>query len=123
MQLINTVFCNSYSQLKTHLHDSVNTYISDQIEKAAEAISITLQEKISDDDVILTYGCSSLIQHILLEAKAANRSFRVVVVDARPHHEGLEMLRRLVAKDIKCTCIQINAVGFIMPEVKEHARN
>lgn len=95
----------------------METYIRDQIEKAAEAISIMVQEKISDGDVILTFSCSSLIQHILLEAKSANRDFRVVVVDARPHHEGLELLRRLVAKDIKCTCVQINAVGFIMPEV------
>lgn len=100
-----------------HLIECVEIYISDQIEKAAEAISITVQEKISDGDVLLTFGCSSLIQHILTEAKANNRKFRVIVVDARPCHEGLEMLRRLVNKDIHCTCIQINAVGFIMPEV------
>lgn len=104
-------------QLKQHLLDAIETYVRDQIDKAAEAISITVQEKISDGDVILTFGCSSLIQNILLEAKAAERSFRVVIVDARPHHEGLELLRRLVAKDINCTCVQINAVGFIMPEV------
>lgn len=104
-------------QHKTSLAESVDTYIRDQIEKAAEAISITMQEKISDGDVIMTFGCSSLIQHILLEAKAAKRNFRVVVVDARPSHEGLELLRRLVANEISCTCVQINAVGFIMPQV------
>lgn len=104
-------------QHKTNLSDSVDTYINDQIAKAAEAISITMREKISDGDVILTFGCSSLIQHILLEAKSADRKFRVIIVDTRPNHEGLEMLRRLVAKDISCTCVQINAVGFIMPQV------
>lgn len=103
-------------ECKALLLEAIDTYIRDQIEKAVEAISITVQEKISDGDVILTFGCSSVIQNILNEAKSSKRDFRVIVVDARPYHEGQEMLRRL-AKDIKCTCVLINAVGFIMPEV------
>lgn len=98
--------------------DSIDTYVRDQIDKAAEAISITVQQKISDGDVILTFGCSSVILNILNEARKNKRQFRVIVVDARPWHEGKEMLRRLVAKNIKCTCVLINAAGFIMPEVK-----
>lgn len=109
-------FC-LFLQLKFRLLESIDTYIRDQIDKAAEAISITVQEKISDGDVILTFGCSSVVQNILNEAKKSKRDFRVIVVDARPWNEGQEMLRRLVAKDIKCTCVLINAVGFIMPEV------
>lgn len=104
-------------QQKKILLDSIDTYVRDQIGKAAEAISQTVQSKISDGDVILTYGCSSVILNILNEAKKEKRDFRVIVVDARPWHEGTEMLRRLVAKDINCTCVLINAVGFIMPEV------
>lgn len=89
----------------------------DQIDKAAEAISQFVKQKISDGDVILTYGCSSVILNILNEAKNSKRDFRVIVVDARPWHEGKEMLRRLVAKNIKCTCVLINAAGFLMPTV------
>lgn len=96
----------------------MDTYIHEQIEKAAQAISISVQRKISNGDVILTFGCSSLINHILNDAKKRNVEFRVIVVDARPDHEGQEMLRRLVAQNIRCTCVLINAVGFIMPEVK-----
>lgn len=107
----------SHYQQKKILLDSIDTYVRDQIGKAAEAISQTVQSKISDGDVILTYGCSSVILNILNEAKKEKRDFRVIVVDARPWHEGTEMLRRLVAKDINCTCVLINAVGFIMPEV------
>lgn len=105
------------AKLKGILLEAIDTYVRDQIDKAAEAISIQVQEKISDGDVILTFGCSSVIQNILNEAKKGKRDFRVIVVDARPWHEGQEMLRRLVAKNIKCTCVLINAVGFIMPEV------
>lgn len=102
---------------KTILLDSIDTYIRDQLDKATEAISIQVQEKISDGDVILTFGCSSVVQNILDEAKKSKRDFSVIVVDARPWHEGQEMLRRLTAKNIKCTCVLINAVGFIMPQV------
>lgn len=107
------------AELKSILGEAIDTYIRDQLDKATEAISIKVQEKISDGDVILTFGCSSVVQNILNEAKKSKRDFRVIVVDARPWHEGQEMLRRLVAKNIKCTCVLINAVGFIMPEVSK----
>lgn len=102
---------------RAQLLDSVDTYIRDQVEKAAQAISISVQQKISNGDVILTFGCSSLISHILDEAQKRQVDFRVVVVDARPDHEGQEMLRRLVAQGIRCTCVLVNAIGFIMPVV------
>lgn len=45
-----------YLQKRDILLDAIDTYIRDQIEKAAQAISISVQEKIADGDVILTYG-------------------------------------------------------------------
>lgn len=105
------------AEQRGQLLDSVDTYIRDQVEKAAQAISISVQQKISNGDVILTFGCSSLISHILDEAQKRRVDFRVVVVDARPDHEGQEMLRRLVAQGVRCTCVLVNAVGFIMPVV------
>lgn len=107
------------SEQKAILLESIDTYVRDQLDKATEAISIQVQEKISDGDVILTFGCSSVVQNILDEAKKGKRDFSVIVVDARPWHEGQEMLRRLTAKNIKCTCVLINAVGFIMPQVSK----
>lgn len=107
----------SEAEQRAQLLDSVDTYIRDQVEKAAQAISISVQQKISNGDVILTFGCSSLISHILDEAQKRQVDFRVVVVDARPDHEGQEMLRRLVAQGIRCTCVLVNAIGFIMPVV------
>ncbi|XP_037035828.1 translation initiation factor eIF-2B subunit delta isoform X2 [Bradysia coprophila] len=105
------------AESKEHLLESVDTYVRDQIEKAAQAISIFVQEKISNGDVILTFGCSSLICHIIEEAQKRNVDFSVIVVDSRPHHEGQEMLRRLVALKIRCTFVLINAIGFVMPDV------
>lgn len=107
----------SDAESKEHLLESVDTYVRDQIEKAAQAISNFVQEKISDGDVILTFGCSSLICHIIEEAQKRNVDFSVIVVDSRPHHEGQEMLRKLVAHKIRCTFVLINAIGFVMPDV------
>ncbi|XP_062541198.1 translation initiation factor eIF-2B subunit delta-like [Armigeres subalbatus] len=108
---------DSDSDQKVFLQEAIDTYVRDQIEKAEEAISISVQEKIYDGDVILTYGCSSLIKHILEEANHRNKNFRVVIVDSRPRNQEHEMLRQLVAQGIDCTCVLINAISYVMPEV------
>lgn len=101
------------------LCEAINTYIREQIEMAGEAISIAVQAKIENGDVILTYGCSSLIQNILLGAHESGKKFRVIVVDGRPLMEGREMLRRLVAAGIKCTYSLIATTSFIMASVNK----
>ena len=46
----------SVSEQKECLLESIESYIRDQIEKAEEAICCSVQDKICDGDVILTYG-------------------------------------------------------------------
>jgi len=58
-----------------------------------------------------------------VEAHAAGKQFRVVVVDGRPWLEGKEQLRRLAKHGIECSYILINALSFIMPEVNNFAHN
>ncbi|KAG5318691.1 EI2BD factor, partial [Pseudoatta argentina] len=109
----------SDEKAKSKLQGIIDTYISEQIQLADKAISLTIQSKISDGNVILTYGYSSLIHKILVEAHAAGKQFRVVVVDGRPWLEGKEQLRRLTKHGIECSYILINALSFIMPEVSK----
>ncbi|XP_041449054.1 translation initiation factor eIF-2B subunit delta isoform X2 [Drosophila obscura] len=104
------------AEMKEIIVHFIDTYIENQIGKAAQAISSSLQEKITDGDVLLTFGCSSLIQFICEEAKRRQVAFRVIVVDSRPTCEGQEMLRRLHAHGIPCTYVLINAVGYVMTE-------
>ncbi|XP_032590142.1 translation initiation factor eIF-2B subunit delta isoform X2 [Drosophila grimshawi] len=104
------------TELKDQLEHFIDTYIENQIGKAAQAISSSMQEKITDGDVLLTFACSSLIQFICEEAKRRQVAFRVIVVDSRPFCEGQEMLRRLHAHGIPCTYVLINAIGYVMPE-------
>lgn len=104
---------------KGKLGTAIDTYILEQIQLADKAISITIQTKISNGDVILTYGYSSLIHKILLDAHTAGKKFRVIVVDGRPWLQGKEQLRRLAKHEIECSYILINALSFAMPEVSK----
>ncbi|KAL2714605.1 translation initiation factor eIF-2B subunit delta isoform X1 [Vespula squamosa] len=116
-QLVVTTSTDIDAQKK--LISSVDTYILEQIQLADESISITIQTKISNGNVILTYGYSSLIQKILIDAYDAGKQFRVIIVDGRPWLEGKEQLRRLTKHGIECSYVLINALSFIMPEVSK----
>ncbi|XP_051156271.1 translation initiation factor eIF-2B subunit delta [Leptopilina boulardi] len=109
----------SDQEAKVKLINAIDTYIQEQILLADKAISIKIQTKITNGDVILTYGFSSLIHKILCDAQSAGRQFQVVVVDGRPWLEGKEMLKRLVKHGIECSYILIHALSFIMPKVSK----
>ncbi|XP_060531111.1 translation initiation factor eIF-2B subunit delta-like [Cylas formicarius] len=102
---------------KAHLQEVIDLYINNDIKKAWDAISMKVNQKIVDGDVILIFGCSSLIRKILFEAHKDEKKFSVIIVDSRPLLEGREMLRRLVSFGIKCTYIFINAISYIMTGV------
>lgn len=106
-------------EAKSKLLNCIECYIDERIKLAAKAIAKYSIEKISDGDVILVYGCSSLVNHILCKAFEKSRKFRVIVVDSRPRLEGREALRRLVQRGISCTYVLISAVSYILPEVSK----
>ncbi|XP_028581217.2 translation initiation factor eIF2B subunit delta [Podarcis muralis] len=110
-------------EAKRDLQKAIDCYEREKIVLAAKAISKSALEKINDGDVILIYGCSSLVTRILCDAhtqcRSAGRAFRVVVVDSRPRLEGQETLRRLVKQGICCSYVLINAVSYVLPEVSK----
>ncbi|KAG6920892.1 eukaryotic translation initiation factor 2B subunit delta, partial [Chelydra serpentina] len=106
-------------EAKGKLQGSIDGYVREKIHLAAEAISKYAFEKISDRDVILVYGCSSLVNRTLCEAHANGRAFRVIVVDSRPRLEGRDTLRRLVREGIRCTYVMITAISYVLPEVSK----
>ncbi|XP_075353643.1 translation initiation factor eIF2B subunit delta isoform X3 [Mycteria americana] len=107
-------------EAKEKLQDAIDKYLREKILLAAEAISRSAFEKINDNDVILVYGCSSLVNRTLCDAHVKKgQAFRVIVVDSRPRLEGRETLRRLVRKGIHCTYVMINAISYVLPEVSK----
>ncbi|OXB55579.1 hypothetical protein ASZ78_005128 [Callipepla squamata] len=105
-------------EAKEKLQGTIDNYLREKIVLAAEAISKSAFEKINDNDVILVYGCSSLVNRTLCDAyMQKDRTFRVIVVDSRPRLEGRHTLRRLVRQGIHCTYVMINAISYVLPEV------
>ncbi|XKL61242.1 hypothetical protein PGB90_008299 [Kerria lacca] len=98
------------------LREAIDDYIKEQINMAGKAICIMVQKKISQDDVILTFGYSSLIERILIESFQVGIKFRVIIVDAAPLYEGKELLRRLVKSGLNCVYVLLSAVSYIMKE-------
>ncbi|KAL9622141.1 MAG: hypothetical protein Q9160_003484 [Pyrenula sp. 1 TL-2023] len=81
---------------KSHLLSAIDTFISEKITLADAVIARTAAAKIAPHgDVILVYAKSSIVEKTLLEAHAAGKIFRVIVVDSRPLFEGKNLARRL----------------------------
>ncbi|KAH6927950.1 hypothetical protein HPB50_010036 [Hyalomma asiaticum] len=115
-------------RLFSHLHQNPGTvkeclvewigkFVHEEICLAKRQITVEAQQKIMDEDVILTYCCSSLVKSVLKLAHESGKNFRVIVVDSRPQFRGREMLEYLSSAGISCTYVFITAVSYIMKEV------
>ncbi|XP_064473129.1 translation initiation factor eIF2B subunit delta-like isoform X2 [Ornithodoros turicata] len=107
----------STHEVKENLTNCIDKFLHEEIYLARKQISESALTKILDDDVILTYSCSSLVQSVLKSSHEKGKRFRVIVVDSRPRLEGLEMLKYLRSLGINCTYTLINAISYIMKEV------
>ena len=87
----------SEAEAKTMLLGKLQSFLEERVVYAAENIAKYVVSTIRDHDVILTFGSSPLVRKILLAA-AEVRSFRLVVVDARPLNEGLATLTVLSSR-------------------------
>jgi len=106
------------SKAKENLCESIDNFIYDEIICAQRGIAELAITKVNDDsDVILTYGCSLIVKHVLYNAAKMGKKFRVVVVDSRPRFDGREMLKYLLQHNIPASYIFINAVSYVMKEV------
>ncbi|CAF1550017.1 unnamed protein product, partial [Adineta steineri] len=103
---------------KELLDDVIKSFLREKIELSGTAIAETYAiTKITNGDVILIFGYSSLIMRILEVAVRRSIDFRVIIVDSRPQQHGLKSARRLLSLNVKCTYVLINAVSFIISEV------
>ncbi|KAL1489674.1 hypothetical protein ABEB36_013616 [Hypothenemus hampei] len=107
---------HSDNEKRAILLEFIETYVRNDMLKAWDAICMKVNEKILNGDVILIYGCSSLIRRILLEAYKDGKHFSVIIVDSRPLLEGREMLRRLAVAGIKCSYAIINSLSCVMKQ-------
>ena len=88
---------------KAFLGESIDSFIRERVTLADELIAKEANARIRGDgneEVILTYGKSSIVEKALLEAKNQHKSFRVIIVDSRPLFEGKNLASNLTAAGI-----------------------
>lgn len=105
----------SEEEAKKKLVNVLQNILEDDIIKAHVSIVNLAKEKITSDDVILTYGCSYIVKEVLTAAHQTAK-FHVIIVDSRPKLEGRSMLHYLTQQGIQCTYVLINAVAHAMKE-------
>lgn len=94
--------------------EQIDAYVQERINFADQVITKHGLSKIGDQDVILVYGRSEVIQQLLLTAADLKKNFRVIVADSRPLLEGRETLKAFVAKGIPCTYILLNSLSYVI---------
>ncbi|CAN1241247.1 Translation initiation factor eIF-2B subunit delta [Linum perenne] len=104
------------SKIKTVVAD-IGRFIEEKIILADKMIVEHAVTEIRDGDVLLTYGSSSVVEMILLNAHELGKKFQVVVIDSRPKTEGRWLLRKLVEKGLSCTYTHLNAISYAMHKV------
>ncbi|XP_039266970.2 translation initiation factor eIF2B subunit delta-like [Styela clava] len=104
-------------EAKHKLCESFDNYVEVNIHLAGEAISKFARQTIKNDDVVLIYGGSSLINRVLIDAHNAGCNFRVVVVDGRPRLSGIGALQKLTKAGISCSYTLVSGVTYLLPEI------
>jgi len=106
-----------YPTMKEILVNTMQAYSRERIEYADQAIAAYACQKLLDEEVILTYGHSQVIQVLLKQQQQAAKRFRVIVVDSRPLLEGRKMLQELRQAGIECSYILLNALTYVLQDV------
>lgn len=91
----------SEADAKASLIANLKAFLEERIVLARDAIARYVMSTIRENDVVLTFGSSPLIRHLLLTV-AAEKKFHLIVVDSRPLNEGL---KTLTASSSKIHCV------------------
>ncbi|KAL8987808.1 MAG: hypothetical protein Q9177_003028 [Variospora cf. flavescens] len=104
------------SKAKAELCSAIDNFIRERITAAGQAIASSACSKIQNGDVILTFAKSSGVERTLLEAHRQGKSFRVIVVDSAPLHEGRNLARSLVSLGLQVQYTLIHTVSHMVQD-------
>jgi translation initiation factor eIF-2B subunit delta len=102
---------------KAYLLAAIQHFIEDRIDEVSDFLSRSLSQSILEDDVILTYGWSSIICNALKIAQKKPVRFRVIIVDSRPNFDTRQLVDRIPELDVRYTLM--SGLSYVMPEVKK----
>ncbi|KAI1074124.1 nagb/rpia/CoA transferase-like protein [Whalleya microplaca] len=89
-------------EAKKQLCSSIDNFIQERVSMADLVITEKAAEKIQDDDVVLTFGRSSIVEHALLHAhQIAGKRFSVIIIDDPYERKGQTLAKTLTAEGIR----------------------
>ena len=96
-QISTTAALKSEGEAKRHLYDMIDRFVDENVELAGKAISEQAGNKIAPrGDVLLTFGASSLVARILLDAHAQGNFFELLQLSSRlSGHLGSDQLGKI----------------------------
>lgn len=103
-----------YDEQRQQLKKFIDRFIDEEIWSAQRGICENINSNITANDVILVYGCSTIVQQVLLDAYSRGKHFRVIVVDSPPHFNGRRMLKFLTDNSIDVSYTLINSISYVM---------
>lgn len=103
-----------YASQKQQLKDFIDRFIDEEIGSAQRGICENIYGNIATNDVILVYGCSTIVQNVILHAKSKGKVFKVIIIDSPPHFNGRRMLSFLNDNSIDVAYTLINSLSFVM---------
>lgn len=103
-------------EAKAYIAESINGFIRERITAADTLIASAAADKIQNDDVIVTYAKSSIVEKTLLQAQSQGKRFRVVVVDSNPLFEARNLARALSTAGIAVQYFLIAAASHALRE-------
>ena len=104
---------------KQYLCNEINNYVNERIVLADNVICTYGTQKISQNDTILIYGTSNVVQQILIDAHYKDIKFDVVVCDSRPLQSGIQVMNNLLEHGISCDYILINSISTVLSRVNK----
>ena len=103
------------SEAKQSLCQAIDLFIRERITLADEVIAREAGAIIDDEDVILTYAKSSIVEKTLLTAhRVSKKDFKVIIVDSRPMFEGRNLARSLIRAGLKVQYTLLSGLGDIL---------
>jgi translation initiation factor eIF-2B subunit delta len=103
-----------YEDARQALCAWVSRYLDSHVIDLSEDVAKSAAGRIAAGDVVLAYAHSSIVEAAVKRAHADGKAFSVIVVDARPRQEGLQLASRLAQAGVSCDYADISALSYVV---------
>jgi translation initiation factor eIF-2B subunit delta len=103
-------------EAKDDLCQKIEIFIRERITITDQAIAESATHQIKNGSVVLTYAKSSIVEKTILEAHAAKKQFRVVIVDSRPLFEGKKLATSLMNAGLEVEYLPFSAISHAVKQ-------